>query len=66
VPNALGRVGLRRYYVKRVEVIEDGKAVAVTVIAKVLSGGRWRSIDFFRGHAPQVTSRSGVLVWGRP
>ncbi|HRF54704.1 MAG TPA: PBECR2 nuclease fold domain-containing protein [Aquimonas sp.] len=64
--NELGRIGLRRYDVKRVEVIEDGKAVALTLIAEVLSGGRWGSIDFFRGRAPQVTSRSGVLVWGRP
>lgn len=64
--NELGRVGLRRYYVKRVEVVEDGKAVALTLIAEVLPGGRWGSIDFFRGRAPQSTSRSGVLVWGRP
>lgn len=63
--NELGRVGLRRYYVKRVEVVEDGKMVALTLIAEVLPGGRWGSIDFFRGRAPQVTSRSGLLVWGR-
>lgn len=63
--NERGKVGLRRYYVKRVQVIEDGKAAALTLIAEVLPGGVWGSIDFFKGRAPQLSSRSGVLVWGR-
>lgn len=67
--NDAGQVGLRRYYVKRVEVAEgDGpaqKRYALTVIAEVLPGGVWGSFDFFRGNKPQPRSRQGLLVWGR-
>nr|WP_240196489.1 PBECR2 nuclease fold domain-containing protein [Stenotrophomonas lactitubi] len=67
--NDAGKVGLRRYYVKRVEVTEGegaaAKRYALTVIAEVLPGGVWGSFDFFRGNKPQPRSRQGVLVWGR-
>ncbi|WP_162407344.1 PBECR2 nuclease fold domain-containing protein [Pseudoxanthomonas jiangsuensis] len=64
--NEAGQLGLRRYYVKRVEVVEDDKRLALTMIAEVLPGGVWGSFDFFRGARPQARSRQGVLVWGRP
>ncbi|MGH8087103.1 MAG: PBECR2 nuclease fold domain-containing protein, partial [Stenotrophomonas sp.] len=67
--NDAGQVGLRRYYVKRVEVTEgEGaaqKRYSLTVIAEVLPGGVWGSFDFFRGNKPQPRSRQGLLVWGR-
>lgn len=63
--NEAGQIGLRRYYVKRVEVTEDGKQYALTMIAEVLLGGVWGSFDFFRGARPQARSRQGLLVWGR-
>lgn len=67
--NDLGQIGLRRYYVKRVDVTEgEGdarKKYALTVIAEVLPGGVWGSFDFFRGSKPQPSSRQGLLVWGR-
>lgn len=64
--NERGKVGVRRYYVKRVEVVEGGKPITLTVVAEVLPGGVWGSFDFYRGRAPQRSSRSGLLVWGRP
>ena len=64
--NEAGKLGLRRYYVKRVEVEEEGKRYALTMIAEVLPGGVWGSFDFFRGSRPQPRSRQGLLVWGRP
>ena len=68
--NEAGQLGLRRYYVKRIEVTEsDGgaqKRYALTVIAEVLPGGVWGSFDFFRGSKAQPRSRQGLLVWGRP
>ncbi|WP_282258515.1 PBECR2 nuclease fold domain-containing protein [Stenotrophomonas sp. PS02301] len=67
--NDAGQIGLRRYYVKRVEVTEDEggaqKRYALTMIAEVLPGGVWGSFDFFRGNKPQPRSRQGLLVWGR-
>lgn len=64
--NARGVIGLRRYYVKRIELEEGGKKTALTMIAEVLPGGTWGSFDFFRGNKPQPRSRQGLLVWGRP
>ncbi len=63
--NGLGRVGLRRYYVKRVEVLEEGKKVTLTAIAEVLPGGVWGAFDLFRGSRPQPSVRSGLLLWAR-
>ncbi|WP_295937018.1 PBECR2 nuclease fold domain-containing protein [uncultured Xanthomonas sp.] len=64
--NDAGQVSLRRYYVKRVEIEDEGKRYALTTIAEVLPGGVWGSFDFFRGARPQARSRQGLLVWGRP
>lgn len=63
--NLLGQISLRRYYVKRVEVEEDGKKTTLTMIAEVLPGGVWGAFDFFRGERPQSSVRSGLLVWAR-
>ncbi|MBA0297269.1 hypothetical protein D7Y24_02350 [Stenotrophomonas maltophilia] len=67
--NEAGQLGLRRYYVKRIEVTESEggaqKRYALTVIAEVLPGGVWGSFDFFRGSKAQPRSRQGLLVWGR-
>ena len=63
--NEAGQIGLRRYYVKRVEVREESKRVALTLIAEVLPGGVWGSFDFYRGRQAQPRSRQGLLVWAR-
>jgi hypothetical protein len=60
--NGLGKVSLRRYYVKTVRLDDDR---TLTLIAEVLPGGIWGAFDFYRGRKPQLRTRQGVLVWGR-
>jgi len=61
--NGLGRVGIRRFYVKSLRLAENK---SVTLIAEVLPGGIWGTFNFFVGSRPQPRSRQGLLVFGRP
>jgi hypothetical protein len=61
--NGLGRVGVRRFYVKSMR-LAGGRSV--TLIAEVQPGGIWGTFNFFVGSRPQPRSRQGLLVYGRP
>lgn len=60
--NDAGRIGLRRYYLKRV-ALPGGKTLTLIVDAQ---GAVWTGFDFFIGRAPQAQNRQGLLIWSRP